>query len=308
MIDTSRWRPVVYADTPGSLTRYHQFLNEKKNDGRRVVLIVLGALNLTKIVKDKARYASVLVFDDVQNLSLLTEQIKGFSIADIRVEGESFYAYHLTPVELADLLDADGSIPDQTPNFLSKVTNALGRRRPSVLESTSRIPVGDGVVESGAQRILNELKNLVGDDEAMPFSVVLDFYTKYLFRIVDRNKVTTAVTKKLPAAAKELWKQALDFADSDVGETMAKAFARLCRNPDSDYRVGHAVNEYGLKPYSGDFTYFTAVLPPHRNCAFIPSFDAGKDESALPLVKILKPIVPTTTTAKSKAKKARGRS
>lgn len=307
MIDVSRWRPVVFADTPKSLNLYQRFVNEKKNDTRRAVLFLIGALNLGKVSKDRARFSSVLVFDDVQNLSAVEAQIKGFCIADITAEGEASFPRHLTPMELADLLEVEGSIPDPTP-LLSKVTNALGRRRPSVLETTSRVPMGDGTVESGAQRLLNEVKNILDAEDKVPFSLLLDLYTKYLFRIVERTKITTMVTKKLPEAAKELWKQALTFADSDIGETMAKAYARLCRTSDADYRVGHAVNDFGLKPYSGDFLYFTAVLPPHRNCAFISTFSPEKDESSLPLVSIFKPPALPTTPTKSKAKKARARS
>ncbi len=303
MIDISRFRPIIYADTPACQAAYLRFTQEKRGDGRKAVLFLLGAANLPKVVKERDRFSSVLIFDTVQDLTVLGTHLKELTLADVDASGELSVPKHLTPGELADLLETEGSIPDPLP-LLSKVTNALGRRRPSVLENTSRIPAPDLPESTGAQRMLNDLKDCLGDED-VSFSVVLDIYVKYLFRIVERSKVTTTVTKKLPAEAREIWSQALEFADSPIGNSFAVAYAKLCRSADADYKIANAVNDFDLKNYSGDFLYFTSLLPPHRGCAFVPAFNPGKDESSLPLVQTFKAPAIKPSTKKSKAKKAR---
>lgn len=308
LVDTSRWRPVIYADTPRSIGAYHKFLNEaKRGDNRKAILFLLGISNLQKVAKERGRFASILLFDDLQNLHNLREQLDGFEIVDIVSAKDTpgvMLPRHLTPGELADLLTKAGSLPESMP-LLSKITNALGKRRPSVLETTSRMPMPEAVPHSGAQRLLSEVKARL-TDESPPFSVVLDTYVKYLFRIIDRNKVT-AVTKKIKEPAKEPWGAALDFASSDIGLTMARAFHRLCRTGDPDYRIGHAVTEFGLKPYSGDFVYFTAIMAPHRTCEFLPGFFTEDDKPALPVVKVFKPPAIAAPAKKSGLKKTKNR-
>lgn len=303
MVDTARWRPVVYADTPKTLSRYQSFLGSK-SDQRKVVCFVFGATYLPDVLKNKDKIASYLVFDDLQNLHLLTAQLPGFDIVDITRDNGVFPKY-LSPQELTVVLEAPTKLPDQNL-LLKKVTDALGARKPSVLETTSRIPQAETIQESGAQRRLTEIKRRLtsGPD----FSVVLDYYVKYLFRIVDRNQVTQNVTKKLPAELKDLWKEALDFADSEIGLTMAKAYASLCFAADPDYRVGHAVAKHSLKPYGGDFSYFTAVLPPHNSCAFIPGVleNTSAEETALVALFKVKPV--EAKASKPAAKKPKGKS
>lgn len=307
MVDTSRWQPVVFADTPRTIRRYQEFLNEKKNGGRKPLLFLLGVTNLSKIAKDRQRFTSVLVFDDLQNLHLLSSQMSGFSIADITHKNNVPYPKHLTPVELGELLEKQGSIPETLP-LLAKVTNALGRRRPSVLETTSRMPTPETAPDpaTGVQRQLTDIKNALGGGTKVPFAVLLDTYVKYLFRVIERSKVTSTVTKKLPDEVKAAWKNVLDFADSDIGLTMAKAYARLCRNKDPDFRIGHAVTQFKLRPYTGDFVYFTSLFPPHRTCQFISTFVVPEPVSAAsgPLIKVFKPPKPSPKATMKTKKKA----
>ncbi len=306
MIDTTRWRPVIYSETPRSAALYQSFIADKKSDGRRAVLFLIGAIGLQKVAKERARFATVFVFDDLQNLGALTEKMEDFKIEDIATDDNGMmYPKHLTPVELAEVLERQGSLPESIP-LLTKVTNALGRRRPSVLETTSRIPLPEEVPESGAHRVLAEVKALMeASGSAISFPVVLDTYVKYLFRIVDRAKVTSAVTKKLPEPAKELWQQALDFASSEIGLAFARAFRSLCVAVDADYRIGHAVKDHGIQPYSGDFVYFVSVLPPFRNCEFLAGVFDNESKPSLPLVRTFKPSLPTPPPKKRGTKKTK---
>jgi len=301
MLDNNRWRTVVYADTPRSKGRYELFLKGDKKDQRKAVLFLMGAANLHKVVKDAERFASVLIFDDLQNLHQLSTILKDFEVVDIDVEGGTHFPRHLTPAEMADVVSSSGAPPAEIP-LLTKITSALGKRKPSVLESTSRMPLPEAVPESGAQRLLTEIKNVVESaDSQLPFAVIIDVYTKFLFRMLPRNKVTSTVTKKLPEEAKDLWGTALDLANSDVGVRMALGFRALCRAEDPDYRVGHAVADYGLKPYSGDFLYFTSVLPPSRAFEFLKELDEADDGSLGPQQKF-KPS-PAAPKAKKKGRK-----
>lgn len=279
MVDQVRWNPVVYADTPRSLARYKKFVNSHETEARKVVLFMLGATNLTKVAKEFDRFSSVLVFDDLQNLHLLDEAIDEFEIVDIEAENGIPVPRNLTPAEMTEVVNRP-EMPSSPFPVIAKLTNALGKRRPSVLESTSRMPMPEAVPESGAQRLLTEVKTILDvTGSTLPFPIVLDTYIKYLFRILPRSKVTSSVTKKLPEEAKELWGTALDLAGSEAGSNMARAFRSLCESEDVDYRVGHAVSKFGLKPYSGDFIYFTSILPPFRGCEFLSNLP---DEADLP--------------------------
>ena len=302
MLDSNRWRPVFYADTPRTLSRYQAFVAEKK-DARKAVLFLMGVVNLHKVAKDMSLFSSVFVFDDLQNLHRLTEVVKTFEIADIEQNNGINVPRHLTPAELAAVVSQSGA-PPSPPPLLGKVTAALSRRPPSVLESTSRMPPLEEVPESGAQRLLTEIKRILETEESpLPFAVVVDMYSKYLFRMLPRSKITSGVTKLLPDEAKELWGIALDLANSDVGHRMALAFRALCQATDPDYRTGHAVSEFGLKPYSGDFVYFTAVMPPNRSFEFTKEIDAGDKSSLGPQPKFVPPS-PAPETKKKRRKKA----
>ena len=277
MIDQVRWRPVVYADTPRVLARYTKFLKVANQDTRKAVLFLLGATNLGKIAKEYERFSSVLVFDDLQNLHTLKSTISGFDIVDIANENGIDVQRHLTPAEMTEVVNRP-DMPASPFPLVAKLTNALGKRRPSVLESTSRMPMPEAIPESGAQRMITEIKLILElTASPLPFAVVLDTYIRFLFHIVPRSKVTSMVTKKLPDDAKDLWGTALDLANSEVGLNMARAYRSLCESDDVDYRVGHAVSKFGLKPYSGDFLYFTSVLPPYRGCEFLKDLPQEED-------------------------------
>jgi hypothetical protein len=257
-------------------------LNAPDEEGRKVVLFLLGAVNLGKVAKEFNRFSSVLVFDDLQNLHTLKAQLNSFEVVDIEMEHGISVPRHLTPAEMTEVVNRP-DMPASPFPLITKLTNALGKRRPSVLESTSRMPMPEAIPESGAQRMLTEIKLILDlTHSPLPFAVVLDTYIRFLFRIVPRSKVTSMVTKKLPDDAKDLWGTALDLANSEVGVNMARAYRSLCASDDVDYRVGHAVSKFGLKPYSGDFVYFTSVLPPYRGCVFLKEL---QQEADLPKVR-----------------------
>jgi hypothetical protein len=130
--------------------------------------------------------------------------------------------------------------------------------------------------------------------EAIPYAVITDTYAKYIFGLIPRSAVTSAVTKKLPAGAKEPWAAALAFADSDVGASMAVAFRRLCS---ADGALSHrdVLKETNLTAYAGDFLYLTAIHPPYKGCVFLN--DA--EEAVKPVVKF----VPAPVVEKSKGRK-----
>lgn len=300
MVDTARWRPVVYADTPRTLARFKQFIDSNKPDQRKTVLFLFGASYLNEALKHKDRFNSILVFDDLNNLHTLCKQVSGVQIVDIDKK-DGVYPKYLTPSELMDVINQPTSFPESA--ILTHVTKALGQRRPSVLETTSRLPVPEAIPESGSQRLLSEIKKELTDD--LPFAVVLDVYVKYLFRIVSRASVTKDVTKKLPTEAKELWKKALDFADSPIGEQMAKAYHAMCRSNDPDYRVGYVVGKFGLKAYAGDFLYFTSVLPPHKSCEFLPGTFSDDSKEDKPLVALFKAPEPPVKASKARAQKSK---
>jgi len=296
MVDPVRWRPVVYADTPRVLAQYMKFMSEVEGDGRKSVLLLLGASSLHRVAKDYDRFDSIFVFDDLQNLHTLKRSTEGFEVVDVEVEDGIPTPRHLTPAEMNETV----ALPSPASPFplAAKLTAALGKRRPSVLESTSRMPIPEVAPVSGAQRMMAEVKRILDETESpLPFSIVIDAYIRFLFRITTRLKVTSAVTKKLPDEAKDIWSTALDLAGSDVGLTMARAYRKLCENEDVDYRVGQAVNEFNLKLYSGDFLYFTAIFPPHRNCVFISELPP-EDELSAPKKRRFK-----SKPAKAKAKK-----
>jgi hypothetical protein len=302
MVDTARWRPVVYADTPRTIARFRQFLESKKPDSRKTVLFVFGSFYLQEVLKHKDKFNTMLVFDDVQNLGLLVKQVPGVQIVDIEKDKDGgFFPKYLTPADLMEIINQPTNYPSGSV-LLTQVTRALSQRKPSVLETTSRLPVPEAVPESGSQRMLADLKQAIPQHD---FALVLDVYTKYLFRIVSRSYVTKEVTKKLPTEAKDQWKQALDFADSDIGLEMAKAYHALCRSSDPDFRAGHAVNKFKLKAYSGDFLYFTSVLPPHQNCQFLPDVFPDDSVEQKPLVALIHVPEPVAATSKPKGKKSK---
>lgn len=302
MIDTSRWRTVVYADTPKSLVRYKEFLDQKKTDARKVVCFVFGVTSLKEVLKNQDKFNSILIFDDLQNLSDLRTQL-GVQIADVKETDASAMPKHLTPQEMNTLVES--SSPALEISLLKKVLTTLGPRRPSVLETTSRIPAPLDVEESGSQRLLTEIKQTLPDPTF--FGVVATTYCKYLFRMIDRNTVTQTVTKKLPAEAKDFWKKALDYADSDIGLAMHSAFAKLCSQRDPDYRTGHAVAEFNLKLYSGDFLYFTMIIPPFDSCQFLQGTTAAASTTAASTANSWTPPPELPATVKSKGKKAKSK-
>lgn len=295
MVDIARWRPVVYADTPKTLARFKTFLDNKKNDSRKTVLFLFGATYLPDVLVYKDRLNAVLMFDDLQNLHNVSKQLNTFRIVDI----DNGHPKHLSPSEVMDVINQPTTFPDTS--LLTQVTRALADRRPSVLETTSRMPTPDRIMESGAQRMMSELRRVVTED-GLQFAVILDIYAKYLFRIISRAHVTKDVTKKLPPESKETWKQALDFADSDIGLTMARAYRDLCKTTDPDLRASHVVAKYGIKSYGGDFLYFTSILPPHHTCSFLDGVFSTDEKEPQPLVKVTQ--VPVLEV---KAKKPKGK-
>lgn len=296
MVDIARWKPVVYADTPQTLLRYKSFLDDKKKDNRKVVLFLFGAIYLPEVLKHKDKFHSILVFDDLQNLNNM-RNIPHFDIVDV----DQGYPKYLSPSQLMDVVNKPTRFTETS--LLSQVTRSLNNRRPSVLETTNRMPTVEGIPETGSQRAMSDLKALINDD--VMFSIALDVYVKYVFRIVDRAYVTKEVTKKLPDGAKEHWKKSLDFADSEIGLAMAHAYRDLCRTTDPDLKASYLVNKYGIKNYGGDFLYFTSLLPPSHNCAFLDGTFEVDEKEPPPLVALLKAEEAVAKPKRGKAKSAR---
>lgn len=310
MLDVGRWRSIVWADTPRTLGRYTKFIQSApKTDQRKNVLFVFGSNNLNKVLKDQERFFSILVFDDMQNLHQLRTSVHDFEIVDVALQPNGgTLPKHLTPAEVAAVVERSG-VPTLQPSLLTALTSALGRRRPSVLEATSRMPMPEAVPESGSQRMLIDLRNVLEDStgkQTIAFPLVLDVFLRFLFRMIPRSNVTSSVTKKLPPEAKDQWQEALTFAESDIGLNMARAYQKLCQNKDVDYRIGHAVSDFGLKPYSGDFIYFTSILPPHRGADFLEELTV-KAKEPKPVVPKFKPAPAPPQAKKKKVKKARSR-
>lgn len=296
MVDIARWRPVVYADTPKTVARFKKFIDTKRPEPRKVVLFLFGASYLQDVLKHRDRINSILLFDDLQNLHNVSKQISGVKIVDI----DDGHPKHLSPAELMDIINQPTRFPESV--LLSQITKALAQRGPSVLETTSRMPSPEVAPESGAQRMLAELKHGLSDD--LSFAVVLDTYVKYLFRIITRSKVTKDVTKKIPDSTKDIWRQALDFADSDIGLTMAHAYRDLCHTSDPDVTTSSVIAKRGIKAYGGDFLYFTSILPPHLTCEFLTDVFSSSSKDPQPLVTVTKVPPPLVKATKSKGKAA----
>lgn len=260
----------MYMDTPATLGRYDKAMASKKKELRKMVLLVGGATCLHRVSKDLDRFDSVLVFDTLENLHVLSEDLPEFRIADAELEGGHYVSKSLTPSQISDLVGAPGK--PENLSFLQRVVNTLGKRKPSVLETTSRMPSPEAIPHSGVQMQLSNLKRLLDEDEKskVDFTTVLEVYCKYLFRIIPRSKVTSTVTKKLPKDLKEMWDNVLQFAKSDVGLRMAKAFEAICQTKDPDFRGAYAMKRFGILSYAGDFTYLTAVFPPASVHEFLP--------------------------------------
>jgi len=302
MIDIARWRPVVYANTPRTLAKYKQFLLNKKPDNRKNVLFLFGASYLNDVLQNKDKFNSILVFDDMQNLDNLRNYLQSVQIVDVENQG---YPRYLSPSEVMEVVNKPTNFPSGNV-LLSQITKALGPRKPSVLETTSRLPIPEAIPESGAQRMLADLKRMLGSEEPS-FTALLDVYVKYLFRIISRSQVTKDITKKLPAHTKEMWKQTLDFADSPTGESMAKAYRDLCKTSDPALKASHVLSKFGIKAYGGDFLYFISVLPPHQTCTFLVEVFGEDSKEPQPLVKIIEVPAPEATDKKAKDKSARSK-
>lgn len=268
MVDTSRWRPVVYAMTPETTRRYKDWKASSKTDGRKNVLFLFGVTALRDVYQDHPLFSTICIFDELQNLTEASGQISGMSVVDIIDVGGIPHPKHLTPQDVADVLSRPGSLPENL--LLKRIQSSLGVRRPSVLETTNRVPGPLDISESGVQKVFLSLKEAVDHDL---FNVALNTYCKFLFRIVDRNTVTQTVTKKLPSEVKETWKSLLDYAESGIGLSMARAYRDLSSSNDPDFRHGHAVAKHDLRNYAGDFMYFTSVLPPSGNWVFLPTLN-----------------------------------
>ncbi len=279
VLDTSRWRLVMYMDTPRTIARFHEAVSEprRKKETRKMVLLVGGATCLHRIHNDLDAFASILVFDSVENLHVLKEDMPEFEIVDSVLEGGHYVSRHLNPGQVAEMVAKPGK--PENLSMLQRVVNTLGKRKPSVLETTSRMPVPSEVLHSGMQVQLSEMKKRLDDQEGLEFSVVLDTYCRYLFRIIPRSKVTSLVTKKLPKELKEVWDNVLQFAKSDIGLRMAKTFEAVSASKDPRFRGSYVLAKYGISQYAGDYMYFTAVHPPSEMHEFLPELEAANTEA-----------------------------
>lgn len=271
ILDRSKWRSVIYADTPKCMDQYARWKSSKK-DSRKVIVHLIGASNLSKVLKDESMFHSIIVYDDLETMSILSDIVGGLNIADVEEGPMGPVPFNLSQAALLNELKEPGGFPDTTP-FLSKVRASFGNRKPSVLESSSNMPTPEESVNSGVQRMMTGIKEeLEIAESSLPFAVVVDCYSKFIFGMVTRGHVTATVTKKLPkGVAKELWQSAMDMATSQIGLRMKDAYKSLCVSQDPDYRANHAVTKFDLKPYSGDFIYLISILPPSSHWDFIES-------------------------------------
>jgi hypothetical protein len=285
-LDITRYRVVCYADTPYTLESY-RLATKIPDPARKMVCFLFGAAHLPKVIPDRTKFASIVIFDDMQNLRTVAHKIPGFQVLDVEARTDGLqYKRQITPQELMAAVDAD-KVPVDVP-FLTHVTNALGRRKPTVLETTSRVPHPEGVADSGVCRILQEAREYLVDD-SVTYQVIQDTFARYLFGMMERSAVTQRVTKRLPAEAKDLWKQALDFADSDVGARLCACYRALCRTQDPDYRAGFAAKEHNIQAYAGDLLYFCALIPPSSEHQFLDGGNDEATESTKPLINVSKP-------------------
>ena len=282
VLDSSKWRVVMFMDTPRTLERYTKFIRSPASKDEKVVLFVAGAVALYRVKEDMARFHSVCVFDDVPNLHLLQKEISSFELVDVEMTEDGLYTHKpWTPGSISEKISKD-SVELHDFSFLQKLQNSLGKRRPSVLESTSKMPAPEADEFSGVMAQLAQIKAYLDVDESgkLSFAAVLDVYAKYIFRIIPRSAVTSKVTKKLPKDLREIWTALTDFAKSDIGVRFAKAFQEISKSKDPDYRSGFALRQYGIRQYSGDFVYLSSVLPPSDSFEFLKELD-DVDEAAM---------------------------
>jgi hypothetical protein len=276
MIDKESFRPVVYADTPRLKATFKTHLanHVAQKDYRRLVVLVFGSSFLPEVLHPSLpKFHSILVFDTVQTLLEVKKHMSALEIVDMDLT-EVARPKPVTAGVLASLLERLGDFDGPLPDIFMDIRNALVQRKPSILETTSRLNMPEATPLSGCQTLLAQLKPVLNSD--ISFMQVLDTYVRYLFGMTNRNNVTQSITKKLPEQAKSIFKQALDFADSPIGKAMSAAYQKLCLLSDKDYKIHQAVKEYNLMPYAGDFMYFVSVLPPSKEALFIaPIIDAG---------------------------------
>lgn len=298
MVDALRWRVCIVANTPSSLARFHTEL--KSTNDRRLVVFCIGAHLLNKVTPHAKQVSCVFVFDDTANILSLAEQIPNFQILDVEENNGVRMPKPPTPQDINDALT--NSKAGANEGLFVRVAQVLTARPPSILESTSRVPLtAPPTTVSGVQGIMVEIRHLLPEDSKVPFSAMLDYLTRLTFGITKRASVTANVTKKLPPEVSTLWSDALEVVCSPVGEQMARAYQWLCVNHAALPTVSSAISRFGIKLHEGDFAYLTAILPPSAMHAFVNPFDDTPANSA-GVVKVSATAAPV---AKSKAKKAR---
>lgn len=269
MIDTLRWQPVVYADSAYSKANFQSFLRKQKQskDTRKTVLFLFGASFFDEVKEHEKEFTTIIVFDDVHNLNALAEAVPGLDVIDITTDEKGdVVPKQLTPQELMEAVEGRNTI--EIP-ILQGLASAMAKHKPSVLENTSRLPKVKKIPPSDSQLMMTEVLQALqeGDPE---FTVLLDVYVKYIFGIVNRQYVTSMVTKKIRSdSARDIWKDVLTYADGPDGLTIAKAFALMCRNDDPDYRTQHAAKDAGDISVSPDLLYFTSIIAPYKACVFV---------------------------------------
>lgn len=305
MVDQLRWQVVIYADTPKCLVHYHDVMSQRRGEkDRKLAVFVLGAHHLNKVFKDQSKYHSVLVFDDIQNLHLLVDQVDNFTIVDVDLnEQGALVPKHMTPQDINDALTKHTVSVDA--GLFVRVAATLSKRPASVLETTNRMPATEKRLPSGIQGHMVALKDAMDanpDDNKVLFSVAVDYLCKLTFGMVERASVTANVTKKLSAEAKPHWQAALEIVSSPIGEQMGRAYRQLCTTTDPAMGIGHAVRDFDLVAHGGDFAYLTALLPPFREAKFVVDFGPPPSNFA--------GVVPVSAGAspakKPRQKKARG--
>ena len=302
LLDQLRWRAVVYAEFPKTLSIFRESM--KTQDTRKTVVLLVGAHLLAKFRQEGVKVDALFVFDDATALRQCQAQVDGFSIVDVLVtEAGTWYPKPLTPQDVSDAL-VSGVIPKD--DLFLRVAQTLKQRKPTVLETTNRAPrVGEIPHDAGLLSCMSEIKEVLAEEPAggkVPFSVVVSMLAKFTFGMVTRQSVTAVVTRKLPPEIHDVWQHALLVGSSPVGKQFSRAFHYLCTE---DATVYAAVKKYGLEQHSKDFTYLTAVFPPHPEAEFVADFtdDAPSDFLGRHHESSLTPPATSKTKKKAQAKK-----
>lgn len=258
LIDSTKWRIIVYADSPVVTSRYEKAL-QSKDKTRRTVLFLFGALHIAKVVPRASEFDTVVVVDDVQNLGMLRNHITQFRIEDIEDQGSGLHPKYLTPAQFALAMDLPGSIPSQLP-VMTVVTHALSRKRPSVLEAMGKIPTPSTTPPSNLQAAVLRIQGLLTEED-VEIGVLLSVLAKHVFKLAPASTSKGISNHLKMVEAQEAWVETLLLADR-ISPAMSKCFSHLCENKDPGLRLREVAKIYDALEIVDDLLYLTTIFPP----------------------------------------------